>query len=451
MIWRPIASWFPAFIFLLAGFITLALFLTTSAPIPCEFHPWGLDCLDSTYDRLDASGRILACPGDQIVALHSVVPTTQPGIFEIDGLNREIDFSKALLEVWSWQESDVQINTFGGIAGFRRLSANEGVIAQYDGASITFYSWPGQPVLSKIERDGVSMPFYSWPDQAKRGQIKLDRDCTALAFSHNGRRVITREADSQVKVWDIASGIAISTWSHDGALNPLHIYFDADDQPKLVWASASQGYAKADIFTKKQEITFDESLSGRIMPRNGASAIDAKLSSLACPLGRSELGVWSLDDGKLLYRYDWPDHELIECHFSPNGRFLACTWDGEFDCEHFLGKRFSGIVLEWIETTSFYHRIRGPVFTVHDTMSGQNWRGWENAHAALFSNDGTKMYSFEKDGRYTWDLPPRWRLFTPWAWASLAAWIGIAWGWKGLRAQGRESRTDRERNRQHVP
>jgi hypothetical protein len=43
------------------------------------------------------------------------------------------------------------------------------------------------------------------------------------------------------------------------------------------------------------------------------------------------------------------------------------------------------------------------------------------------------MKSFTDAGYYIYDVPPKVRWFTPWAWASLAAWLGMIGVWWKLR------------------
>ncbi len=58
---------------------------------------------------------------------------------------------------------------------------------------------------------------------------------------------------------------------------------------------------------------------------------------------------------------------------------------------------------------------------------------------AGFSPDGTCLTTVHDDGLYDWDLPPRMRWFTPWAWAALAA--TLAWGWVLWRLRRRIQRS----------
>ena len=46
---------------------------------------------------------------------------------------------------------------------------------------------------------------------------------------------------------------------------------------------------------------------------------------------------------------------------------------------------------------------------------------------ASFHENGNGLTTINDDGLYEWDLPPRMRWFTPWAWVALATWLAMAW------------------------
>jgi hypothetical protein len=68
-----------------------------------------------------------------------------------------------------------------------------------------------------------------------------------------------------------------------------------------------------------------------------------------------------------------------------------------------------------------------------DLHSGQTWFALPEALMMTFTEDCSGLILFTDEGRYDYDVPPRWQYFTPWAWAALGVWLSLVAIWWKLR------------------
>jgi hypothetical protein len=80
------------------------------------------------------------------------------------------------------------------------------------------------------------------------------------------------------------------------------------------------------------------------------------------------------------------------------------------------------------------HRLPDEYFAdLVDLETGETWNRLPAGSGVAFSEDDAHFITFGEKGRYIWTVPPRTRPFTPWAWAALGAWLGLATCWWMLR------------------
>ena len=72
-------------------------------------------------------------------------------------------------------------------------------------------------------------------------------------------------------------------------------------------------------------------------------------------------------------------------------------------------------------------------YALLDVQTGVTWLGLVGDREYAFSDDGARLISYTNQGRFEYDLPPKWQYFTTWAWVSLASWIAMITIWWKMR------------------
>jgi WD40 repeat protein len=146
----------------------------------------------------------------------------------------------------------------------------------------------------------------------------------------------------------------------------------------------------------------------------------------------SSLVARSIQDGSFVRSFAVPADGLRPVNFSPDGRFLICDY---VQTHTFV--RAAASLHEALENRLrrvFPNQSR---LALLDVRTGTIWSNLHGDRMQAFTDDGGRLISFTDQGRYEYDVPPRWQYFTPWAWAALGAWLGLATVWWKLRKRGR--------------
>ncbi len=136
----------------------------------------------------------------------------------------------------------------------------------------------------------------------------------------------------------------------------------------------------------------------------------------------------SFDDGRLLQSFSFPCKPFCPIRFSADGRFLISIYLWQHPLLALTDGCPQGLK-DWLETR-FPSQER---LALLDLQTSRTWQNLVSGEGCAFSDDGTRLISFTNDGRYEYDVPPRWQNFTPWAWAALSAWLSLAAIWWKLR------------------
>ena len=80
-----------------------------------------------------------------------------------------------------------------------------------------------------------------------------------------------------------------------------------------------------------------------------------------------------------------------------------------------VNTQFASLLDEWLPTRKHSELL--------ELETSRTWCDYLGEGRCDFTDDGRQMRSFTDEGYYVYDLPPRTRWFTPWAWASLGAWV----------------------------
>ncbi len=312
-------------------------------------------------------------------------------------------------------------------------------IEEFRGMSGLAFSSDGRMLVSSDPEHRVK----AW--DAIRGDLRLTMNghtdrVYAIAFSPDGRRLATGSRDTTIKLWDAATGALVRTlephgmWIRSLAFSP--------DGTRLV--SGSGG----DLFTpgRHGEIILWDVAAGREIRRfpgphdrtyGVAFRSDGKqVASVNC---ESSVKLWDPETGA-------PERRLgahtyyIECvAYSPDGRILAT---GSRDQTAILWDVATGTVLQTLRghatpVVALAFSPDGRVLATTDTSS--EIRIWDVARGfvtARFRNSSRVVaLQFSPDGRFlataggtTWSSSGKPR---PWARSSTAPWAGTAAGASG--------------------
>jgi len=194
-------------------------------------------------------------------------------------------------------------------------------------------------------------------------------------------------------------------------------------QPWIVW----------DVGTQRQDFTIGRSKHlTRQFPKLRGDSAHSSIGGGKLAYAQHEanvIDVCSLSDGQVLSTVTTPfnPHEI---HLTADGRFLLYSYydTGVFRTE--LRRRWT--VLD--NCLRFFDRP-GPsrwCLGLVDFESRKEHLGIRIPSPQLrLGEDGKSFFGITDEGECEYDLPPRYRAFSPWAWAVLAGWLVscVAW-WK---------------------
>ena len=147
-----------------------------------------------------------------------------------------------------------------------------------------------------------------------------------------------------------------------------------------------------------------------------------------------EIEVRSLKDGRNLRTYS-QEGVVRELRSTPDGRFLFIS----SSCEHDLirvARHLSNRLADWLvlNCSGMYDSYDSVLL---DMQTGKSWpymdEGSPRAAFAVTHGNRPKLIRVSVDGWFEWDIPPRWRWISPWAWYALLHWLILVAAWRGLR------------------
>jgi hypothetical protein len=209
-------------------------------------------------------------------------------------------------------------------------------------------------------------------------------------------------------------------------------FFDSATDPKCLVYSKPEAEAGRlqiwDVRTSKIEITLDQHRISELgVIEDDLSCANSRISPrrsliATCFDSGGLLVIRSLETGQTLATYKLQSENRWLGDVSPDDRYYL----------YGLSKKGSQFpVLEgwnqhlddWLKK-NFPNHNQGILL---DIETGKTWPnliiGERNEYA--FSDDSSRLISYAPEGRYEYDCPPKWEYFTPWAWASLGACIGL--------------------------
>ncbi len=297
-------------------------------------------------------------------------------------------------------------------------------------------------------------------DGAKWSIAEQARTCD---FSPNGQSMmIATEHTVQVKSKE---GRIIKEMEFDPSHVVASVFFDANENPKAVIfegnvATTPIGGMRIletdeamdqaidhhnetecwDITTEQRDWVI-EGLRAKIIPSDPSRIV--WMASVRNDPG--SMRFYSLVDARMLGSHQiWPEVRVMPAELnclSHNGEFFVFYHRRPGVLHYFEG---SGAIATWVNAKNRWLEQMAPALAesvnlcLLDTQTGViskigkdqeefkiSW-GREALNANFHENEPL-LTTFDDDGAYEWDLPPRMRWFTPWAWAALAAWLALVW------------------------
>ncbi len=253
-----------------------------------------------------------------------------------------------------------------------------------------------------------------------------------IAIGPNGRELLIQDRDGAV-LYDLLARAILAKIT--GLVSRIEgSFFGSDKKPKLL-IEHDKALRVWDLYTNKAEAILDHSKLSRYYPANETDWLQAGRHT---SIGRFNAATWfydldlvsvnSLEDGSLLSMIRLPSANVQSVRIDPSGRFLACAyWHNE------AWTTAIGSWSAWIDRQISLISMNGHRLAVYDLQTEKEWVGLPGGDPIAFSEGGGSVISFGEEGRFEYDLPPKWRYFTPWAWLALSAWVGIFICWFKLR------------------
>jgi hypothetical protein len=395
--------------------VTAALFLGTGRPLPRSFQSW--ESLGCVPKWLHDSYR----PGDTIPRFFLFSECGKYYATEIpekpDSFGRRVDiqihdiFTKSVVCLLRQVENLPQ--------AIQILPDSKNVVVATQSTDV--YEWPSGKWLRRFPQDEQHEP--------------------ALEFDRSGRRFIRPDGQAAKTLT-----LAVPTWPGNlnfplvvGVDRTLDVYFDSTDRPKAL-VLTSGFVARWDIKTQRPDWESSSSDYEATKSARAAHEPDPDQEATAFPHEnifvayhhKYGICVRSLEDGSVLGIHKLSG-DAKPVKYSDDGRHvlgLSRRERGWFTALRQISPQFQ----KWAEESEFCtgrYAITADA-SVLDIQSGKNYPGLtiaDFATLAAFQEETQTLLTAADDGLYEWDLPPRWRWFTPWAWPALAGWIMVAFAW----------------------
>ena len=268
--------------------------------------------------------------------------------------------------------------------------------------------------LSTWEVDLWRLPNF---EPVRAYQCPPEWGCRGVSFSQDDKQVIVH-AYSHLIIFDAQS----DKFTKAMQVHPNEVeatFFDHRNRPKCV-ISRDQVIEVMDVLSRRVECSLQLSTAdGRLAEPLVGGLHNCMLShdagSLVTGHAKGMVVQWSLSDGAPItcLQLSRPA-PAFPVGLSPDGRFLVVT-QYEKNLLVLLASRLSLQLGSWLNAGLEPERTS----TLIDLREKTQWPGLPFAQKVGFSADSKALLTIG-NAITKWDLPPRWRLFSPWAWTALA-------------------------------
>ncbi len=411
---RRVARWSAGLLLAPLGLLTFGLFFTTGGPEPHEFIPINrlgfsmapyngrpTDNGKPAFLGLSLSGRcfITVSPStsDHVVGIEKEVSAK---VIDTSTMQMRGSFQGGIESRWHFEISPDRESLFTGALDrllVRHFSSSK--------AEITSIEVPWQ----KGDRNGFG---------------------ANTVFAQGGRQLLIHSFNRAFHV-DLIEHRTLAKFELSGPGSIFGCFFDSNNRPKVL--AFTGDWEVWDLASNQMDLTLSKSLPestnqlGSPVISQGGPGNPPVLVRLT--EDSKTLFTRSLEDGRIQQTCAIPGESAIPIKLSPNGRFLICEYRRLHPLVGFMGGRFEWLD-KWMRNHNFHPENR---LALLDLQTDKTWRDIVGGERTAFSDAGYRLISFTDEGRYEYDLPPRWQYFTPWAWASFGAWISLAALWWKLR------------------
>ncbi len=410
---RRTARWCAALLIAPLGLLTFVLFISTGKPIPSGFLP--ADQIAFTLDEDgDTSGKPIYWGPSQsaqcLIATTALEPDEQN--------NGDSNSDNQLVSVFD----PVTMQSLGSF----RDNKNRLLFFEISPDRKTLFSATSSRLLIRDLATGKKESAEIVTPWGDLGESEL---AARVTLASDGKRILINTRHRAV-CFDLLGRRTIAAFQLPAYYQIMTCFFDADACPKvLVYGLDLEVW---DLARNQMDLALDQSeLEKRDLLRTryecySISATEPVLATLSSEA--NFLLVRSLQDGRSLQTYSVPADSTNSVRFSPDGEFVLIDCVGRNRIASLAERRMEGLD-EWLERIFPWERNQ----TLLSLRTGRTWPGLAGDGRCRFVEDGSHLISFTKDGRYEYDVPPRWRYFTPWAWAALGVWLIMIGVWWKLR------------------
>jgi WD40 repeat protein len=411
---RRMARWSMGLLLLAVGLFTIALFFTTGRPVRRDFIP--VDQLGFTLSRIGGLQGASGKPGFYSISSSGrCFITTAPLLVDADQELIATIFDTATLQkVGSFPS---RLNT---LRNFELSPDRQFLIAAKDTGLHVWHLESGKEEVAQIEM--------LWRDHPRNDSSLF----AATAFAPGSRQLLIY-TDKRVVHYDLSEYRILGAFQAPAQRNIRACFFDSRGRPKALMFRLLKELEVWDVTSNQMDATLDLSeiksrgfVTGEYDSSFEVGAGDSILASAyhdPC-----FIFIRSLETGRSLQNYSLPFKWCHPLRFSPDGRFLIIRYPLKYPLVSVAEGLHKGIE-KWLEGR-FPLQQRLALIDLH---SGEIWPGLIGNGLCAFTDDGARLISFTDEGRYEYDVPPRWQYFTPWAWAPLGAWAGLTIVWWKLR------------------
>ena len=284
---------------------------------------------------------------------------------------------------------------------------------------------------NKIEIESILVSF---------GQALLCRGVD-VAFAPGGHSILIAKTNQLIH-YDLLEGRTIAVFRPPANCIVMGCFFSSEGRPReIVHKNEPERLEIWDVVSNQLDTVLDLSLAELGALGRGQACLSS-VSVAHVPI----LAIWnkesgllttrSVEDGRLLQSRSFPCEVLCSISFSADCHYLVCIYLWQHPLVGLADGCPEGLK-NWLGLR-FPSQERLALLDLH---TGKSWRHIVGGERTAFSDDNTRLISFTDEGRYEYDVPPRWQYFTPWAWAALGAWLSLAAIWWRLRRQQRRGAT----------
>ena len=402
------------------GLFTSVLFFATGGPVPRAFL--SVDQLGFEIDRdwipIDENGKgsFVLLSGERPTPILTLVcPDREPPSDE-DGVSIRV------LEAFTLQE----------VSSFRCGRAEYGVLelgpdkihaVSTSRRAARFQFW--NLASCKAESPEIEEP---WKDLGK----EILDSSPEFHFAPDGRHLLIH-CHRGANYYDLFNRHTLVLFQPRRHCSIKSCFFDTRGRPKVI--VESNDLEIWDLSSNEFEMKLDESefgkggvIGGEASGGSGRHVATSSTCVATMFSDRDLLLIHSLEDGRILQTYCIPSRGYHRPQFSPDGRFLMFDYIQSNQPIDLPSTWHLGLD-DWLEARLPLLPRMGLV----DMRTGNMVLDQIGDGRCTINDDGTRLVSFTKEGRYEYDIPLRWRYFTPWALAALGGWVSLGVVWWRLR------------------